>query len=239
MKYLLPILLFFTRTAQAQIVITADIGVTINANTSAEVFSSHTYLANTLYIAVAFSRDADAAELPTVTGTVDVNFTQIATITYNTVATGFSRLTLFRYMGTVDKTEVVTTTWSETQTAGGTTLLKVTGCDLSGTNGSGAIIQAVTNNSDATANPNVTMAALTGVRNSVISVFTNDAAAFGGTPESGWTQLTTGDFSNNNVYVMTRNTTTDNTPTVTAASSDWAGIAIEIKSAARRRIIID
>lgn len=239
MKKLLFILSFYYCAAQAQIVITADIGITINANTSTEAFSSHTYLANTLYVAVAFSRDADAAELPTVAGTVDVNFTQIATVTYNTIATGFSRLTIFRYMGAADKTEVVTTTWSETQTAGGTTLLKVTGCDLSGTNGAGAIVQAVTNNADATANPNVTMAALTGSINSVISVFANDAAAFGGTPESGWSQLTTGDFSNNNVYVMTRNTTTDNTPTVTASSSDWAGIAIEIKAPARRRIIID
>lgn len=239
MKKLLFILLFFACKAQGQISITDESGVLTNANVSSLDFGSVTYLANTLYLAISFSRDADAAELPTVAGTVDVNFTQIATVTYNTIATGFSRLTIFRYLGTSDKTETVTTTWSETQTVGGIALIKITGIDLSGTNGSGAIVQAVTNNADATANPNVTMAALTGVNNSVVSVFTNDAATFGGTPEIGWTELITGGFSNNNAYVMYRHTTTDNTPTVTAASSDWAGIAIEIKSAARRRIIID
>lgn len=239
MKKLLLILLFFACKAQGQIVITSPISTQISGASISIDVPSHTYDANQLYIAFVFSRDGDAAELPTsVIGTA-VSFTQIATVIYNTTVTGFSRLTVYRYMGTVNQTETVTITWPETQTVCGFSVKKATGIDLSGTNGSGAIVQSATINSDATSDPSITMSALTGGRNSVLAGFSNDNTSFGGTPESGWTALDEGAFSNLTIYSQYRHLTTDNTPTVTAASSDWAGIAIEIKSVARRRIIID
>jgi hypothetical protein len=120
-------------------------------------------------------------------------------------------------------------------------IYEITGVPTTGTNGADAIVQAVTNTGTASANPSISMTAISDGRNAVMTFFTNSVNPFGGTPESGWTENYDVGYAtpDNGTYIMRRLTTTDNTPTVTAAASDWSGIAIEIKSAARRRIIID
>jgi hypothetical protein len=64
--------------------------------------------------------------------------------------------------------------------------------------------------------------------------FNGNSSAFGGTPESGWTE----DFDNGIVNASEagyhRDSTTDNTVDVTAASSTWTGIAIQFST--KRRI---
>lgn len=91
------------------------------------------------------------------------------------------------------------------------------------------------------ANPSITMAAIGSIRNMVVAAFMNDVNPFGGTGEAGWdvrlnhgnTTPDMGSFCEDQV------SPTDNTPSVTVAASNWIGLAIEIESAARRRIIID
>jgi hypothetical protein len=85
------------------------------------------------------------------------------------------------------------------------------------------------------------MAAIGSTRNMLVAAFANNVNPFGGTGEAGWdvrlnhgnTTPDMGSFCEDMVNP------TDNTPSVTVGASNWIGLAIEIESASRRRIIID
>jgi hypothetical protein len=116
-------------------------------------------------------------------------------------------------------------------------MYEVDGAQLGG-NGANAIKQVVTDGTTGT-DPSITMAAL-GQRNAVLSLFANSLNPFGGTPESGWTEMyDNGCSSPNGFYVMQRVNGADFTPTVTASSSDWIGVAIELRQSGRRVTLID
>lgn len=243
MKKLLFILLFFACKAEGQIAITNSTAAYLTTDFgSSIVLTSRSYVSGRLYlIAVQVSKDTPPNE-PSIAGTSQT-WTKIEDISSRTIASPTSRIALFRFLSTSTFTENTTITipTGDLHTGNAVIEIELTGMVTTGTNGADAIVQAVTNSVDAGANPSITMAAISSGRNAVFSFFTNNANPFGGTPESSWTELYDGGYAtpNTGAYVMYRMTTTDNTPTVTASASDWAGIAIEIKSEGRRRIIID
>ncbi len=136
-----------------------------------------------------------------------------------------SNATSISYSGTADGTFV------ETYVA--------TGCVVTGTNGADAIVQAAGGQSNS-ANPSSTLGALQS-RAAVLFAVINDANPFTGTPESGWTEGTDNGYASPTTggYIMYRTNTTDNTPTVTAASSNWAGFVIELRASGRRVSVIN
>lgn len=244
MKKLLFILLFFALKAQGQISILNNTSLSSSADFGTTVsLSSRTYTSGRLYlIAFQVSKDTPPDE-PSIAGTGQT-WTKIADISSRTIGAPTSRLAVFRFLATstiTENTTITIPTGGPLHTGRSTVEIELTGMVTTGTNGSDAIVQAVTNSADASANPSITLAAISSSRNAVFSFFTNNANPFGATAESGWALLTSSgyDTPSTGVITMSRLTTTDNTPTVTASASDWAGIAIEIKSAARRRIIID
>lgn len=166
-------------------------------------------------------------------------WTEIGTAGGALNSTSGKRVQAFRFAPTSDNSNDVTLTISGTQDGMWIEVFRITGADVTGTNGSNGIVQSATNAQDASANPTITMSALSGGGNAVIAGFINTLNPFGGTPESGWGEQDDNGFATPDcgVYIMSRLTTTDNTPTVTASASDWAGLAIEIKSAFRRIII--
>lgn len=247
MKKLFYILLFFvscnTEFVYSQININNTFAQTFNtSNTPSFTITSYTYLANHLYILFILSTKATTPDIPTVT-TTGLTWVQVSTVTCGTIASPTNRVTLFRCMPTSNTTASTDVNYAgNTQDGIGAFGYEITGMVTTGTNGDDAIIQSVTSNADASANPSITMSSLNvDGRNAVIACFTNSLNPFDGTPESGWTELFDNGYNTptTGAYTMNRYLTTDNTPTVTASSSDWAGIAIEIKSAARRRIIVD
>lgn len=241
MKKLLIILLFFTCTSQAQITIGHTNTVTTSSGSaSSQVRPSTDFTSGRLYLLFVSNPKATTPDEATCTGTSQT-WTKVDGLTFNTIASPTQRITVYRFLAASTFSATTTITFGATQLAISSHLYEITGVNTTGTNGSGAIVQVVTNSSDATANPSVTMAAISSGFNAVIAYFANDINPMGGTVEAGWTE----DFDNGYAspdrgdYSMYRLTTTDNTPTVTAASSDWAGIAIEIKALTRRRVIID
>lgn len=196
------------------------------ATTGIGSIGSQTYVAGKLYILFAGTTN------PTNPATVSLSggtWTEIANIVSDG---GDMRLQAFRFAPAVDTTTAVTIIYTGSQNGGYIQLCEIRGADVSGTNGSNAIVQAVTNAIDASANPSITMMAIANARNSVIAGFINNRNPFGGTAESGWTEQHEGGYATpdtGGIYI-TRAMTTDNTPTITAAASNWAGIAIEIKS---------
>jgi hypothetical protein len=154
---------------------------------------------------------------------------------------GNHRIATYRFACTSSATNNITFGYTGTQDGSWFSLLEVTGTDNGGTNGSNAIVQAVKDALDATANPTVTMAAITSGRNAVTFGFCSNANPPTGTVESGWSEDADNGYNTPTTggYVMHRLTTTDNTPTVTASSSNWAAIAIELKPSGRRQYNID
>lgn len=196
---------------------------------------STTYTGGKLYILFAGTTNTSSPATVSLSGGA-TTWTEIANIVSDD---GTMRLQAFRYAPASNETTAVTVTYTGTQNGGFVQMGEITGADVTGTNGSNAIVQAVTDAIDANANPSITMSALTG-NNAAIVGFINNLNPFGGTVEAGWTDRNQSGYATPDCggLYMTRPNAGDNTPTVTAATSNWAGIAIEIKSAARRRINI-
>jgi len=109
-------------------------------------------------------------------------------------------------------------------------------------NGADAILQAV-KDSGSSANPVITMGGLLNNRSAVLSFFHNNANPFGGTPESSWTETEDNGCTFGGVlggmYSMHSIGINDNTPTVTASSSNWMGVALELRALGRRATVIN
>jgi len=143
---------------------------------------------------------------------------------FNCTSTLINNVTSFTFTGSLDGDWFI--------------VYEITNVLTTGTNGADAIVQVVASNNNSDTNPTITMASLSG-RASVIAVFTNDLNPFNGTVESGWTEDEDDGFAtpNRGGYAMSRQNTSDNTPSVTVASSSWAGFAIELRASFRRIII--
>jgi len=194
------------------------------------VTNSQTYTAGKLYIILYMAIDETTTPGDFgVTGT-GTTWTEVANITGITTGTNLARLKVFRCVPTVTVTEGLTYTVGAFIEGAINCVLEVCGVLTNGTNGSAAIVQAVTGSADATADPSITMASLTGSNNTVFAFFGNDVNPFGATMESGWDELSQGGFNTpatGGVFIQ-RNTTTDNTPSVVASASNWVGVAIEL-----------
>lgn len=233
MRYILFILIFFACKAQGQIVIDNYANNQLATSFTNLTLGSNNFIAGRLYLIFVTTTKATTPETPTMSGTGQT-WTQI-----NTTATSVQRITAFRFYCTSNNTNDATVFVGPNQTSYVLNRYEVTGMINTGTNGSDAIVQSVTNSATG-ANPSITLAAISSSGNAVIAAFSNNVNPFGGTPESGWTGgVNNGTSLPSGGYSMFRTNTTDNTPTVTAASSDWLGIAVEIEGTARRRIIID
>jgi len=153
---------------------------------------------------------------------------------------GNARVQAFRWAPTTSAgSGTINVSYTGTQDGGWIMVVKITGADATGTNGSNGIVQFVNDAQNTDANPDITMAAIANSKNGVVCAFINNQNPFGGAPESGWTEDFEGGYNTPTTggYYMFRNSGTDNTPTVTASSSNWAGIAIEIREGGRRVII--
>ena len=116
--------------------------------------NSFTLGANELGLAAVVNMRDDVGSPP---GTVTISQTgvtwvEIANVLFHTIATPVIRLTLLRAMEAGSHTSAATVTVSGTQQAyWDFAFHKVTGCDTSGTSGSGAIVQSATNRVNANA----------------------------------------------------------------------------------------
>lgn len=107
--------------------------------------------------------------------------------------------------------------------------------EVTGFTTSSGVVKQVAYGGATGSDPSITMASLN-PNSGVFSAFMSNTNPFGGTPETGWTEHIDGgyDTPTAGTYFMYRGSTTDNTPTVTAASSTWIGLAIEIAANKRR-----
>lgn len=193
--------------------------------------ASITPTANRLVLAEvrASSGGGTAPPAPTLTGN-GLTWVQIATRTYTDGATETHRITRFRAMGASPTTGAVTIAHS---TAPNSTMAwsirEYSGVDTSGSNGSGAVVQTVTNGGTGTA-ASVTLAAFGSGTNGVdIAVGTFAGTSL--TPEAGYTGYTQASHFGN-LLRAAWDDVADTSPSMTIGSSTvWAAIATEIKEA--------
>jgi len=206
-------------------------------NTDSQTYNtaSVTPGANRLVLVAVGIRNYNAANLGTISLSGNgLTWVEIATTTYSTVASGKSRISIFRSMGASPSAGAITITVSGSGNASCQwSVDEADGVDTTGTNGSGAVVQNATNQSDnCTSGLTVTLAALAdAANNAVYAAFgTDDARNL--TEGSGYTELAApvGEDALESQYKVPGTTT----PSATnfASFGDGAGIAIEIKAAA-------
>lgn len=194
--------------------------------------ASFTPTANALCLCGVVNSKASAPDTPTVSGN-GLTWVQIATVTFNSIASPTVRATLFRALGASPSNGATTADFGGVnQTGGHIFVCQFKNTDTSGTNGSGAIVQSTTNRGDASANPNITLSALAQSRNAVFAWFGNSLNGFAGTAETGWTEDYDGGYNTpaTGGYATHHIGLNDASIAVTASSSSWGGVGAEIKS---------
>lgn len=201
-------------------------GSTTNANSYTT--ASITPGASRLVLAAVVNSAAGTPATPTLAGN-SLTWVQIATVTYDTIATPNHRLTLFRALGSSPTTGTVVITAS-TSTGCVWSISDFSGTDTTGSDGSGAIIQSATNRTDTATSLTVTLAAFAdAVNNAAYGAFGNNGAVaidFG----SGFTELgdagyTSPDTRLETEWLLGQDTSVDASETFPLS---WAGIAVEI-----------
>lgn len=164
-------------------------------------------------------------DTPTVSG-ASVTWVQVGTTTNNGATI---RSTLFRAMGSGSAQALTISFGANTQTGCAWILTEYDNVDTGGTNGSGAVVQSVTNFGVASLNPNATLAAFSSASNATYAT-SGHAGNKTYTAGSGFGNLQQVTYASPSVAVATEfradnDTTADFTITT---NDDWTCIAVEI-----------
>lgn len=167
---------------------------------------------------------------PTAAGN-GLTWVSVGTVTFNT---DLYRLTLFRAMGAAPTAGAVTFTLGESQSAVTWWVGDIHGTDVTGANGAGAVVQAVTNSAaGGSTSLTMTLAAFAASTNGTLVVIAltanNDV-----TPGAGFTQVFDGGQTSSRLFIGFKDssdTSADGTFAATAAGGVAAEIALGSASA--------
>ena len=183
-------------------------------------------------VAVLGHNSTSAAPSPTLTGGGMTGWTEVASITFDAVATPHKRLTIFRAMSASPGSGPLTITYSASQSDCQWIVSQWDGVDISGLNGAGAVVQTGSNRGDAVAGLAVTLAALGDPGNVAYGVFGVSKNAVAVTPGSGFTEIAEQPSGESTPADLEAEwATNDNTIDASWASLNGAGLGVEIKSA--------
>jgi hypothetical protein len=195
--------------------------------------------ANTLILAwVSNSVTTTPPGTPTLTGN-GLTWVQVATVTWGTIATPLRRTTLFRAMGAAPATDQVTIDFGtgNTQTGCFWSIIQFGNVDTSGTNGSGAVVQAVTGRTDSAPSGTgltITLAALGDVSNATAGGFSNAINSSTSISAGAGYTASTNRYEANPSHSQRAEWRAAGSTTVNvtqSATSNIGGIGVEIRSA--------
>lgn len=204
------------------------------ANTTSYASASHTPTANALVIAAVISTKATAADTPTLSGN-GITWVYITNVlTFSTTI----NISVFRGRNASPSAGATTATYGASQTGCYIKIVEFVNADPTGTDGDAAIVQCavITDPVDpgtGTANPSLTLSALSGGgANAVIAFSGSSLNPYAGTSEGTWTEeLDTGfGLPTTGVYATYQLASTDNTVVITAGIARWGLVALEIKA---------
>lgn len=201
------------------------------ANNTAYTSSGATAFGNNkLYLMSIFGVAATgiAPSMSSITGG-NLTWVQVAQITFNTIASPTATVSVWRGLVTSGATTTTFTyTWNKTVQTGLAQLWEFSNVDTSGTNGSGAIVQSDTFQSDSTAAPLITLNSFGSPVNATFGAFADGEQTGTLVEGSGFTNATMPSTTTLAEWVNVADTTVDCTRT---GAVDMGGVAIEIKAA--------
>lgn len=197
-----------------------------DANATVYTVASQTYTAGRLYLlAVSGSRTSVTPDDPVLTG--QGTWTQVAAISFGSSNT--KRLTLYRYLAASTTTGTVTLTFANQLTAALWSLTEIdSGFDTTGTNGAGAITQALTQLSGTSSTSNTVALSAFGTGGLGFGVFSTDTSV-DIVPANGYTELAQASSTAPVGTIQSQYRLTDADPGVTYTASRAGGIGIELK----------
>jgi hypothetical protein len=194
-----------------------------NVNNAVVTIGSGTYTIGRTYV---FFINTTAVSDPTDNPTVSSG--GLTLVKRTTVAGGNRRIIIYSITVASTETTAITFTFAESQIVHMIAIYESVAFP-------GYIINTQTGTTTGT-DPSLTVG-VTSTANT-IGYFMNDRNPFGGTAEGSWTEDIDNGLANPyGQYAVHRNSTTDNTIVVTAASSNWIGAAIQFSG--RRAVIIN
>ena len=207
-------------------------GTTVDATSFAT--ASITPSANKLVLAAVFAAKTGGSVTPTLSGN-GLTWVQVGT---DTVSTGVYRTTVFRAMGASPSAGAVTIDFgADTQVRCGWIISEFTNINTSGTNGSGAIVQSVTNTTTTGNSLIVTLAAFGDANNATFGGFgiVSDTPTTV-TPGTGFTEIAELNIGADDQFIQTEwrnnnDTTVDASWDGVGGTPGAIGIAVEIKNA--------
>jgi invasin-like protein/Big-like domain-containing protein len=140
-------------------------------------------------IAVIGHSSAVASASPTITGGGMSAWVEVATTTFNTVGAPLKRLSVFRAMSAAPGSGPITISFPTTESNAAWVVSQWTGVDQTGGDGSGAIVQSITNRADAVSSIGATLAALGSPNNVAYGVVGTNGSAIGINPGAGFTEI--------------------------------------------------
>ena len=165
---------------------------------------------------------------PTISGN-GLTWVEIDSNAFDTIGTPLQRVTVYRAMGASPSSGVVTITWPSDVDKSQWTLTEYIGIDTSGTNGSGAIVQSVSDiGGPISTSFSITLSAFSSAENATVGSFGNNTSS----PRAAGSGFAIVDNNTESVFQEWRN---DNDTTVDYtfdnANTHHAGTALEIKVA--------
>lgn len=186
---------------------------------------------NKLILAVVFNFKSGTAEVPALSGN-GLTWVNVANILSGAGTT--RRLSVFRALGSSPSSGVITIDFSgNTQLGVVWAVSEFDNVDTSGTDGSGAIVQSVTDDAVSQASPySVTLASFGNVNNATFGAF-GKANTQVSSPGSGFSEIFDEALSTPDGRLVTewKNSNDTSVDITYVASVDLAGIAVEIKNA--------
>lgn len=191
--------------------------------------------ANRLVLLAVQNTRGAGAELPSsFGGTLSATWTQVATVTYNTVGTPTSRLTLFRTMLSSSASGTITVNFTSSHTRLVWLVTELGGVNAISSDGSRAITaNSATNHADASTSLTVTLNAFADGRNATYGVFASDTGNGGSFASgAGFVEINHNNGGSGGSIFGEFRYTNDTTADASTTSSDLAGIAVEIAATA-------
>ncbi|HEU5183559.1 MAG TPA: PKD domain-containing protein [Gemmatimonadaceae bacterium] len=140
-------------------------------------------------VAVVGHRTYGAGASPIITGGGMTTWEEVATVTFDPVGSPLKRITLYRAMSTSPGSGPVTITFPNNVSNAQWIVTQWEGVDVSGTNGSGAIVQMGSARADGASGLAVMLAAFESASNAAYGVFGVNSSTVAITPTNGFTEF--------------------------------------------------
>jgi hypothetical protein len=169
--------------------------------------------------------------LPTVTGGGMGAWTQVATVTFATIAAPQKRLTVYRALSASPGSGPLTITFPQAVANAQWIVTQWSGVETSGVNGSGAIVQTGSARADAGTGLTVTLAPFADPNNAAYGVFGVKKNALAVTPGAGFTEIAEQRSGENPPSdLQAERGTNDNTINASWANASAAALGVEIRA---------